>query len=167
MGELWVWGEQLSRHLISTGNRCPPPWPQHNLDRVRVYPQFPQTVSQALGFFCCGQVTLPLLVTPRQNLAVNNLTRIRPLHREQLFALERLLNDVIPRVTLKGKAGTGKTRLAIAAGGHLVTYGWSSYEQRCCALDRGYGHPLIAYRWPSWGRIAPAVGNRPGCACVF
>jgi len=35
---------------------------------------------------------------------------------EQRFALDALLNDEIPLVTLIGKAGTGKTLLAVAAG---------------------------------------------------
>ncbi len=45
---------------------------------------------------------------------------LRPLNREQRYALEILLDDNIPLVTLAGKAGTGKTILAIAAGLHKV-----------------------------------------------
>lgn len=41
---------------------------------------------------------------------------LRPLNREQRYALEILLDDQIPLITLAGKAGTGKTILAIAAG---------------------------------------------------
>jgi len=41
---------------------------------------------------------------------------IKPRNREQQFALELLLDDSIQVVTLLGKAGTGKTLLAIAAG---------------------------------------------------
>jgi PhoH-like ATPase len=41
---------------------------------------------------------------------------ILPRNREQQFALELLLNNEIQVVTLVGKAGTGKTLLAIAAG---------------------------------------------------
>ena len=41
---------------------------------------------------------------------------IRPRNREQHYALDLLLNDDIKLVTLVGKAGTGKTLLAIAAG---------------------------------------------------
>lgn len=37
-------------------------------------------------------------------------------NREQLFALDLLLDDSVPLVTLDGMAGTGKTLLAIAAG---------------------------------------------------
>ncbi len=41
---------------------------------------------------------------------------IKALNREQHFALNLLLNDRIPMVTLVGSAGTGKTLLALAAG---------------------------------------------------
>ena len=43
-----------------------------------------------------------------------------PRNREQRFAMDALLNDKIKLVTLSGKAGTGKTLLAIAAGYHQV-----------------------------------------------
>ena len=41
---------------------------------------------------------------------------IKPRNREQHFALDALLDDKIKLVTLMGKAGTGKTLLAMAAG---------------------------------------------------
>jgi PhoH-like ATPase len=41
---------------------------------------------------------------------------IKPRNREQNFALDALLDDRIKLVTLMGKAGTGKTLLAMAAG---------------------------------------------------
>jgi len=41
---------------------------------------------------------------------------LRPLNREQRYALEVLLDDSIALVTLAGKAGTGKTIMAIAVG---------------------------------------------------
>jgi PhoH-like ATPase len=41
---------------------------------------------------------------------------IKPMNREQVFALNLLLNDRISLVTLVGTAGTGKTLLAIACG---------------------------------------------------
>jgi len=46
---------------------------------------------------------------------------IKPRNREQHFALDLLLDDNIKLVTLVGKAGTGKTLLAIAAGLSKVT----------------------------------------------
>jgi PhoH-like ATPase len=45
---------------------------------------------------------------------------IRPKNKEQYFALDALLDDRIKLVTIMGKAGTGKTLLAMAAGLHLV-----------------------------------------------
>ncbi len=41
---------------------------------------------------------------------------VKPRNREQQFAMDLLLDDSISVVTLLGKAGTGKTLLAIAAG---------------------------------------------------
>ncbi|HET6611091.1 MAG TPA: PhoH family protein [Kofleriaceae bacterium] len=43
---------------------------------------------------------------------------IRPRNKEQHYALDLLLSDDIKLVTLVGKAGTGKTLLALAAGLH-------------------------------------------------
>ncbi len=45
---------------------------------------------------------------------------ISPRNKEQRFALDLLLNDKISLVTLVGKAGTGKTLLAIASGLYKV-----------------------------------------------
>ena len=46
---------------------------------------------------------------------------VRPRNMEQSYALDLLLNDEIKLVTIVGKAGTGKTLLAIACGLHKVT----------------------------------------------
>jgi len=46
---------------------------------------------------------------------------VRPRNREQAFAADVLMNDDIKLVTLVGKAGTGKTLMAIAAGLQKVT----------------------------------------------
>ena len=48
------------------------------------------------------------------------LGRVKPRNREQSFALDLLLDPAVQLVTLVGKAGTGKTLLAIAAGLHQV-----------------------------------------------
>src|SRR5207244_8113300 len=49
---------------------------------------------------------------------VEGLWGIFPKNAEQSFAIDALLNDDIKLVSLVGKAGTGKTLLAIAAGLH-------------------------------------------------
>jgi PhoH-like ATPase len=58
---------------------------------------------------------VPLIRAPK-----DGLWGIQPRNREQQFALNLLLDDNLQLVTLVGKAGTGKTLLAIAAGLHLV-----------------------------------------------
>ena len=49
-------------------------------------------------------------------LPYDNIWGITPRNAEQRFAMDALLNDEIKLVSLLGKAGTGKTLLAIAAG---------------------------------------------------
>jgi len=54
---------------------------------------------------------VPLIKIPKEGV-----WGIRPRNKEQAFALDLLLNDEVRLVTIVGKAGTGKTLLAIAAG---------------------------------------------------
>jgi PhoH-like ATPase len=61
-----------------------------------------------------GQVLLPL------NLSGNNIWGISPRNVQQKMALDLLLDSSIPLVTITGRAGTGKTLLALAAGLHLT-----------------------------------------------
>lgn len=56
---------------------------------------------------------------PKRRELASGLT---PRNKEQAFALDLLLDDDIKLVTLVGKAGTGKTLLALAAGLHKVTH---------------------------------------------
>ncbi|MEB3325788.1 MAG: PhoH family protein [Cyanobacteriota bacterium] len=58
---------------------------------------------------------MPLQKAPKVRLGA-----IQPRNREQTFALDLLLDPEIQLVTLIGKAGTGKTLLALAAGLHMV-----------------------------------------------
>jgi PhoH-like ATPase len=51
------------------------------------------------------------LKTPREGVV-----GVRPRNKEQSFALDLLLDDSVRLITLLGKAGTGKTLLALAAG---------------------------------------------------
>ncbi len=57
-------------------------------------------------------------VVPLIRVQKEGIWGIRPRNKEQTFALDLLLNDDIKLVTMVGKAGTGKTLLAIAAGLH-------------------------------------------------
>jgi PhoH-like ATPase len=60
-------------------------------------------------------------IIPLHKLPHHGVSRIQTRNREQQFALDLLLRDDLSLVTLVGKAGTGKTLLAIAAGLHKVT----------------------------------------------
>lgn len=65
----------------------------------------------AVGRYCHKEKAIvPLIVH------TENIWGIHPRNVEQSFALDSLLNDEILFVSLVGKAGTGKTLLAIAAG---------------------------------------------------
>lgn len=65
----------------------------------------------ALGRFDKGKDSLMPLSLPKEGV-----WGIYPKNAEQRFALDLLLDDSIKLVSLAGKAGTGKTLLAIAAG---------------------------------------------------
>ncbi len=102
--------------------------------------------SEVDSFFQFGHVAVPALATLHPNAAVmlrdsgapshtalgrydvakqeivalrvgrEGVMGVRPRNKEQAFALDLLLDDSIRLVTLIGKAGTGKTLLALAAG---------------------------------------------------
>lgn len=57
-------------------------------------------------------------VVPVAKIGKEGVWSIHPRNREQTCALDALLDDSIKLVTLVGKAGTGKTLFAIAAGLH-------------------------------------------------
>jgi PhoH-like ATPase len=64
-----------------------------------------------LGRYHAERGEIRSLKVPREGLA-----GIRPRNKEQSFALDLLLDDSVRLVTMIGKAGTGKTLLALAAG---------------------------------------------------
>jgi PhoH-like ATPase len=52
----------------------------------------------------------------------NTIYGIKPRNAEQTFAVDALINNNIPLVSMTGKAGTGKTLLALAAALHVRKY---------------------------------------------
>jgi PhoH-like ATPase len=72
---------------------------------------------------------------------------IKPRNREQHFALDALLDDRIKLITLMGKAGTGKTLLAMAAG------------LKKTVLDREFRRLVVARPTVAMGR---ELGFLPG-----
>ena len=98
---------------------------------------------------------------------------IVPRNREQRFAMDALLNDRIKLVTLSGKAGTGKTLLAIAAGYHQVMD--TKYYKRLLVSrpifpmgrDLGYLPGTVEEKLDPWMQpihdaLALIVHTRPG-----
>ncbi len=65
----------------------------------------------ALGRWDATRKEVMALRTPREGLM-----GVRPRNKEQSYAIDLLLDENIRLVTLVGKAGTGKTLLALAAG---------------------------------------------------
>jgi PhoH-like ATPase len=65
----------------------------------------------ALGRFDASRAEVVSLRVGREGVM-----GVRPRNKEQAFALDLLLDDTVRLVTLVGKAGTGKTLLALAAG---------------------------------------------------
>lgn len=65
----------------------------------------------ALGRYNAASGEIRAISLPKEGIA-----GIRPRNKEQSFALDLLLDDSIKLVTILGKAGTGKTLLALAAG---------------------------------------------------
>ncbi len=60
-------------------------------------------------------------VVPLVRTGKDGVWGLRPRNMEQSFLLDLLMNDDIRLVTIVGKAGTGKTLMAIASGLHKVT----------------------------------------------
>jgi PhoH-like ATPase len=88
-------------------DRDPPPPNAFVVLRDRTNPQ-----HSAVGKYSAAkQSFVQLIKTPKEGV-----WGIRPRNKEQSFALDLLLNDEVRLVTIVGKAGTGKTLLAIAAG---------------------------------------------------
>ncbi len=61
-----------------------------------------------------ARALVPLIPVP------DEIRQVLPRNKEQHFAMDALLNDNIKVVTIIGKAGTGKTLLAVAAGLYKV-----------------------------------------------
>ena len=68
----------------------------------------------------CRYDAASLKFVPVRKVPKEGIWSLFPRNREQSFALDVLMDDNIKLVTLVGKAGTGKTLLAIAAGLHKV-----------------------------------------------
>lgn len=83
---------------------------------------FPNQLIMLISTFDEKKTALAKFVSPRQPLSLlrsidrKGLWGVRHRNKEQAFAFDLLLDPKIPFVSLVGKAGSGKTLLAIAAG---------------------------------------------------
>ncbi|MGB3573477.1 MAG: PhoH family protein [Phormidesmis sp.] len=127
MGEMLVSAEQMSSLFQDGGTNLPNLTPKgsakEGAPKGKFFPNQALTLVDvnnpshtALAIMRADGQLIPLAKMP-----YNGISRIHARNREQRFALSLLLDDSIPLVTLVGKAGTGKTLLAIAAGLQKVT----------------------------------------------
>jgi len=86
------------------------PWNAHLIDNEFVVLREGKSGELALSRFDAGQGAL------RYVESISPVCGIQPLNRNQEMALDLLLDDSLSLVTMVGKAGTGKTLLALAAG---------------------------------------------------
>jgi PhoH-like ATPase len=109
--EVFVSGEEIAQ-VYSTGIELNGDFNEHEC--ITLYCSNNPNQS-ALGIYKNG------FVRAIEKFPDAGISRIRPQNREQSFALELLLDDTIPLVTITGLAGSGKTLLAIAAALSKVT----------------------------------------------
>jgi PhoH-like ATPase len=112
-------------------------------------------------------------VLDRCRLFKEPLLGIKPRNREQHFALDACLRDDIKLVTLVGKAGTGKTLMALAAGLHKVNEE-NSFKKLLVSrpvfpMGRDMGHlpgeldkKLKPWMQPIYDNVEFLLGLKPG-----
>lgn len=123
MGEMLVSAEQMSALFQPGGTELANHEANHEKLAGKFFP------NQALTLIDVNNPSHTALaivrsdgrLTPLPKLPYSGVSRIQARNREQQFAFSLLLDDSVPLVTLVGKAGTGKTLLAIAAGLQKVT----------------------------------------------
>jgi len=113
--ELEVEPEQVDRFYAESGTALPDPY--YSPNQFVVLKDKLKPSHTAMGRVRLGE---PPRLAPLQQFKAP-VWGVRPKNREQTFALDVLLDDSVKLVTLVGKAGTGKTLMAIAAGLHKTT----------------------------------------------
>jgi PhoH-like ATPase len=120
--EWWVSAAQMEQ-LQREGSLCvaelpplPPEAPLLQANEGVTLVDMAQPGHTLLARYCAAAAQL----RPLPKVSRAKLGRVSARNREQTFALDLLLDASIQLVTLVGKAGTGKTLLALAAGLHQV-----------------------------------------------
>jgi PhoH-like ATPase len=104
-------GKDVIDALYHSGECAPPPGAGDLYPNEYVVFRDAATQASALGRADGTRRKVRLLPPMKEDV-----WGVRPRNKEQHFALDVLLDDSVKLVTLAGKAGTGKTLLAIAAG---------------------------------------------------
>ncbi|MBP2689717.1 MAG: phosphate starvation-inducible protein PhoH [Deltaproteobacteria bacterium] len=104
-------GKDFIDRFYAAGECDPPPGAEELFPNEYVVFRDASTGSSALARHDFASKRIRLLPAMKEDV-----WGIRPRNKEQHFALDILLDDSVKLVTLAGKAGTGKTLLAIAAG---------------------------------------------------
>ena len=96
------------------------------------------------------------------NGKIESISKIEPKNKEQKFAIESLLHDEIPLVTLTGLAGSGKTFLTLMAALEAKNHGTYSRivftrSLQSVGKDMGYLPGDIKEKMAPW--LAPIVDN--------
>ena len=104
-------GKEFIDAFYAAGECIPPPDARDLHSNEYIILRDAASQSSALGRVDALRRKLRLLAPSK-----DDVWGVRPRNKEQTFALDILLDDSVKLVTLAGKAGTGKTLLAIAAG---------------------------------------------------
>jgi len=97
--------------FYAAGGGDPPPGAEDLYPNEYLVVRDPGSQASALGRYDAQKRAVRLLPPFREDV-----WGVRPRNKEQHFTLDLLLDDAVKLVTLAGKAGTGKTLLALAAG---------------------------------------------------
>jgi PhoH-like ATPase len=109
IAELEVSGEEIDAFFRD--GRLPPRDPAPAIHACLLLRDRSNPSHTALARYDAVKKSIMTLRVPREGLM-----GVRPRNKEQSFAIDLLLDESIRLVTLVGKAGTGKTLLALAAG---------------------------------------------------
>jgi len=146
-------GKEFIDAFYAAGECLPPPDARDLHPNEYIIFRDAASQSSALGRFDGLRRKLRLLAPAKDNVWGG-----RPRNTEQTFALDILLDDSVKLVTLAGKAGTGKTLLAIGP-----AYG-KPRTRRCTS---GCSFPVPSSRW---GRTSGSSretwrkSSSPGCS---
>ena len=116
---------------------------------------YPNQYLMLISSYDNKKTALAKYIGPNQPLAKlvqfgkKGIFGIKPRNKEQNFALDMLMNQDVPLVSIVGKAGCGKTMLAIAAG----------LEQTVGSIDNKYSRLIVSRPVQPMGKD---IGFLPG-----